>query len=83
MLKSRIVTGKLNNTPLSGSQLTCKSVLTLYQQLYDSIHAKSGQSSPLKLVYVKTDHEACLAWVSSLPSELRCSNSGGQVSRAG
>lgn len=42
-------------------------VLTLYQQLHDSVHARSGQSSPLKLVYVKTDHEACLAWVSSSP----------------
>lgn len=43
-------------------------VLTLYQQLYDAVHAKSGQSSQLKLVYIRTDYEACLAWVRILSS---------------
>lgn len=39
-------------------------LVTLYQQLHDSVHARSGQSSPLRLVYIRTDKEAVLAWVS-------------------
>jgi len=27
------------------------------------VHARSGQSAPLRLVYIKTEHEAVLAWV--------------------
>jgi len=40
------------------------SLLTLYQQLHDTVHARSGQTAPLRLVYMKTEHEAVLAWVS-------------------
>ena len=44
-------------------------LVTLYQQLHDAVHARSGQSTPLPLVYVKTEHEACLAWMTK-PFEL-------------
>ncbi|KAK8846814.1 hypothetical protein IAR55_005902 [Kwoniella newhampshirensis] len=46
-----------------------KRLITTYQKLHDAVHAKSGQSSPLKLVYMRTEHEACLAWVTK-PFEL-------------
>jgi len=51
-------------------QLTLR-LLTTYQQLHDSIHARSGQSTSLKLVYMRTDQEACLAWVCSSSSNPR------------
>ena len=38
-------------------------LITLYQQLHDTVHARSGQASPLRLVYIRTENEACLAWV--------------------
>ncbi|ORX34517.1 vacuolar fusion protein MON1 [Kockovaella imperatae] len=44
-------------------------LITLYQHLHDSLHAKAGQAEPLRLVYVKTQHEACLGWMTK-PFEL-------------
>lgn len=38
-------------------------LVTAYQGLHDAIHARSGQTTGLKLVYMRTDNEACLAWV--------------------
>jgi hypothetical protein len=38
-------------------------LVTLYQHLYDAIHARSGQANPLKLIHVRTPHETCLGWV--------------------
>lgn len=46
-----------------------KRVIISYQRLHDSVHARSGQLLPLKLVYVRSRHEACLAWVTK-PFEL-------------
>lgn len=40
-------------------------LVTTYQKLHDAVHAKSGQASPLKLIYISTEHEACLVWVST------------------
>ncbi len=39
-------------------------ITTLYQILYDSIHAKSGQEAGLKLQYIRTDTESVMGWVS-------------------
>lgn len=39
-------------------------IMTLYQILHDSIHAKSGQDSGLKLQYIRTDTESVMGWVS-------------------
>ncbi|PIL22468.1 hypothetical protein GSI_15156 [Ganoderma sinense ZZ0214-1] len=44
-------------------------LITLYQTLYDAIHAKSGQESTLKLQYVKTSQEAVMGWITQ-PFEL-------------
>lgn len=38
-------------------------LITLYQTLYDNIHAKSGQGSTLKLQYIRTEKESVLGWV--------------------
>lgn len=38
-------------------------LITLYQTLYDSIHAKSGQGSTLKLQYMRMQHESVMGWV--------------------
>lgn len=38
-------------------------LVTLYQTLHDAIHAKSGQSEPLKLQYIRTDTESVMGWV--------------------
>ncbi|WRT64932.1 uncharacterized protein IL334_001872 [Kwoniella shivajii] len=46
-----------------------KRLITLYQKLHDAIHARSGQSQSFKLVYIRTEHEACLAWLTK-PFEL-------------
>lgn len=45
------------------------SLVTVYQRLHDALHARSGQPEPLRLVYVKTQYEACLAWMTK-PFEL-------------
>ncbi|KAK4689819.1 vacuolar fusion protein MON1, partial [Tremellales sp. Uapishka_1] len=44
-------------------------LMTLYQRLHDAVHARSGQSTTLKLIYMKTEAEACLAWITK-PFEL-------------
>lgn len=36
----------------------------MYQLVYDAIHAKSGQSEPLKLQYIRTQKEIVMGWVS-------------------
>ena len=38
-------------------------LVQLYQSLYDSVHAKSGQETSLKLQYIQTEFESTLAWV--------------------
>ncbi|KAI0917319.1 hypothetical protein AcW1_007466 [Taiwanofungus camphoratus] len=44
-------------------------LMTLYQILYDSIHAKSGQGSTLKLQYIRTERECVMGWITQ-PFEL-------------
>ncbi|KAF9534492.1 trafficking protein Mon1-domain-containing protein [Crepidotus variabilis] len=46
-----------------------KRLVTLYQVLHDSIHAKSGQEGGLKLQYIKTDNESVMGWITQ-PFEL-------------
>ncbi|TFY67857.1 hypothetical protein EVJ58_g1367 [Rhodofomes roseus] len=38
-------------------------LITLYQTLYDHIHAKSGQGSTLKLQYIRTEKESVMGWI--------------------
>ncbi|KAI0283975.1 DUF254-domain-containing protein [Russula aff. rugulosa BPL654] len=38
-------------------------LITLYQTMHDSIHAKSGQDLPLKLQYIRTEKEAVMGWI--------------------
>lgn len=38
-------------------------LITLYQTLHDAIHAKSGQSEPLKLQYIRTEKECVMGWI--------------------
>ncbi|KAL4069883.1 vacuolar fusion protein MON1 [Scleroderma yunnanense] len=44
-------------------------IIMMYQTLYDAIHAKSGQSGPLKLQCVRTDKETVMGWITQ-PFEL-------------
>ncbi|CCM03516.1 uncharacterized protein FIBRA_05650 [Fibroporia radiculosa] len=44
-------------------------LITLYQTLYDAIHAKSGQGSTLKLQYIRTERESVMGWITQ-PFEL-------------
>ncbi|KZT73756.1 DUF254-domain-containing protein [Daedalea quercina L-15889] len=44
-------------------------LITLYQTLYDHIHAKSGQGSTLKLQYILTEKESVMGWITQ-PFEL-------------
>jgi len=44
-------------------------LITLYQTIHDAIHARSGQDAPLKLQYVRTEHECVLGWLTQ-PFEL-------------
>ncbi|TBU27209.1 trafficking protein Mon1-domain-containing protein [Dichomitus squalens] len=44
-------------------------LVTLYQTLYDAIHAKSGQEHTLKLQYIKTSQESVMGWITQ-PFEL-------------
>ncbi|KDR82664.1 hypothetical protein GALMADRAFT_57126 [Galerina marginata CBS 339.88] len=46
-----------------------KRIMTLYQILHDSIHAKSGQEAALKLQYIRTDTESVMGWITQ-PFEL-------------
>jgi hypothetical protein len=38
-------------------------LVTLYQILYDAVHAKSGQEETLKLQYIRTEKESVMGWV--------------------
>lgn len=38
-------------------------LITMYQRIHDAIHAKSGQEGPLKLQYMRTEHESVMGWV--------------------
>lgn len=38
-------------------------LVSLYQLVYDAMHAKSGQSAPLKLQFIRTDYESIIGWV--------------------
>ncbi|OJT14675.1 Vacuolar fusion protein MON1 [Trametes pubescens] len=38
-------------------------LITLYQTLFDAIHAKSGQERTLKLQYIRTSQESVMGWV--------------------
>ncbi|KAH9936335.1 trafficking protein Mon1-domain-containing protein [Fomitopsis serialis] len=44
-------------------------LITLYEALYDHIHAKSGQGSTLKLQYIRTEKESVMGWITQ-PFEL-------------
>ncbi|KAH9922852.1 trafficking protein Mon1-domain-containing protein [Epithele typhae] len=44
-------------------------LVTLYQTVYDAIHAKSGQERTLKLQYVRTSQECVMGWITQ-PFEL-------------
>jgi len=44
-------------------------IITMYQVAYDAIHAKSGQSGPLKLQYIRTKKEIVMGWITQ-PFEL-------------
>ncbi|KAF9013405.1 DUF254-domain-containing protein [Cyathus striatus] len=44
-------------------------LMTLYQLVYDGIHAKSGQEGTLKLQYIRTETEAVMGWITQ-PFEL-------------
>ncbi|CDO71428.1 hypothetical protein BN946_scf184909.g22 [Trametes cinnabarina] len=44
-------------------------VVTLYQTLFDAIHAKSGQERTLKLQYIRTGQESVMGWITQ-PFEL-------------
>lgn len=44
-------------------------IITMYQTVYDAIHAKSGQSGPLKLQCIRTDKETVMGWITQ-PFEL-------------
>ncbi|KAH7885260.1 DUF254-domain-containing protein [Phlebopus sp. FC_14] len=44
-------------------------IITLYQTVYDAIHAKSGQTGPLKLQYIRTEMEIVMGWITQ-PFEL-------------
>ncbi|KAH6912786.1 vacuolar fusion protein MON1 [Coprinopsis sp. MPI-PUGE-AT-0042] len=66
-----------------------KRLITLYQTIHDAIHARSGQEAPLKLQYVRTEHEGVLGWsrlfltsntTMSLLSSL--TNAGARLSRS-
>ncbi|KAI9058311.1 DUF254-domain-containing protein [Trametes sanguinea] len=44
-------------------------LITLYQTLFDAIHAKSGQERTLKLQYIRTSQESIMGWITQ-PFEL-------------
>ncbi|KAI0823924.1 trafficking protein Mon1-domain-containing protein [Trametes gibbosa] len=44
-------------------------LITLYQTLFDAIHAKSGQERTLKLQYIRTSQESVMGWITQ-PFEL-------------
>ncbi|KAG7088288.1 hypothetical protein E1B28_012300 [Marasmius oreades] len=44
-------------------------ITTLYQILYDAVHAKSGQEETLKLQFIRTEKECVMGWITQ-PFEL-------------
>ena len=48
-------------------------LITLYQTLFDAIHAKSGQERTLKLQYIRTNQESVMGWVGLPLTALECS----------
>ncbi|KAH9850115.1 trafficking protein Mon1-domain-containing protein [Lenzites betulinus] len=38
-------------------------LITLYQTVFDAIHAKSGQERTLKLQYIRTSQESVMGWI--------------------
>ncbi|ORY27778.1 trafficking protein Mon1-domain-containing protein [Naematelia encephala] len=63
------ITSPAWEAPYDQDALSRQRVVTMYQRLHDAVHSRSGQSSPLKLVYTKSENEACLAWITK-PFEL-------------
>ncbi|KAJ9091294.1 hypothetical protein QFC20_007671 [Naganishia adeliensis] len=57
------------DSPYTPNSTEQKRLITLYQHVYDGIHAKSGPGMPLKQYYVQTEYEACMGW-STQPFEL-------------
>ncbi|WVQ69079.1 uncharacterized protein L199_007291 [Kwoniella botswanensis] len=55
--------------PYTEDSIDRKRLITLYQKLHDIVHGRSGQTQTYKLVYIRTEHEACLAWLTK-PFEL-------------
>lgn len=55
--------GFLFNYDLTLTLFHCR-IVTIYQVLHDSIHAKSGQDEGLKLQYLRTETESVMGWVS-------------------
>ncbi|WWC59421.1 uncharacterized protein I303_101977 [Kwoniella dejecticola CBS 10117] len=55
--------------PYTEKSVDRKRLITMYQKLHDVVHARSGQNQTYKLVYMRTEHEACLAWLTK-PFEL-------------
>lgn len=51
---------------VSGLLISFDRIITMYQLVYDAIHAKSNQSEPLKLQYIRTEKEIVMGWVSLL-----------------
>ncbi|KAF7314448.1 hypothetical protein MKEN_00917600 [Mycena kentingensis (nom. inval.)] len=46
-----------------------RTLTTLYQIIYDAIHAKSGQQATLKLQYIRSEKESVMGWITQ-PFEL-------------
>ncbi|OWT40164.1 vacuolar fusion protein MON1 [Cryptococcus neoformans Bt1] len=63
------ITQPVWEAPYEDGSTNQKRLVTTYQKLHDAVHAKSGQASALKLVYISTEHEACLVWATK-PFEL-------------
>lgn len=63
------ITQPIWEAPYEDGSTNQKRLVTTYQKLHDAVHAKSGQASALKLVYISTEHEACLVWATK-PFEL-------------
>ncbi|ODN75472.1 hypothetical protein L202_06607 [Cryptococcus amylolentus CBS 6039] len=55
--------------PYNNDSIDHKRLVTMYQTLHDTIHSRSGQDMPVKLVCIQSDHEKCLAWATK-PFEL-------------
>ncbi|KAG7544234.1 hypothetical protein FFLO_03347 [Filobasidium floriforme] len=57
------VTMPVWEAPYDEPNLARRRLVTIYQRLYDGIHARSGQAEPLKQAFIRTDSEACLGWI--------------------